>query len=83
MPVKMKYGGPDLLIYNQTSNCAKGVQKPYRGNVFDACNEENFIDRELSSWYQDNTGNWYVESQGEIQPQVVIATCIVTLARFK
>ena len=49
-PVLMKYEGPRLVLYNTTSNCARGVTEPSQPSVVLTCLEPNFLDLNLANW---------------------------------
>lgn len=50
IPTLMRYDGKEYLIFNQTSHCAKAIDKPAAHTVFANCDVNGYIDSELTRW---------------------------------
>lgn len=48
-PTLMEYQGSAFVIYNQTSNCIKGIEEPTSRVVHLRCNKQNYIDSKINS----------------------------------
>jgi hypothetical protein len=46
----MEYDGADYLIFNETSHCAKAIDRPYQKTVFDSCDRTGYLDDNLQKW---------------------------------
>lgn len=49
-PAIKTYTGPTFLIYNRTSDCAKGIDEPYDLGVQEECKEEKSTDKRFDLW---------------------------------
>lgn len=49
-PTLMEYRGSDYLIFNQTSNCMKAIDKPSQKVVDETCLTTDYIDPKLQIW---------------------------------
>ena len=49
-PEFLKYIGPSYVLYNEATNCAKGIDEPATKVILDTCEEQNFIDPKLQKW---------------------------------
>lgn len=50
-PSLSEYAGPKYLIYNESSECTKGIDEPQQRGVFDECGER-WTDPRLKIWVQ-------------------------------
>lgn len=46
----LHYIGKPYVVYNETNNCAKGIDMPETPLINEDCKERDYIDPELSSW---------------------------------
>lgn len=49
-PVLMEYKGPEYVLFNQTSNCAVGIENPMDQPVYKRCDKKMYEDPRLKLW---------------------------------
>lgn len=49
-PTLVRYGGPEWMIYNSTSNCIRAIDDPARSPVFLHCSEPDRTESKLNTW---------------------------------
>lgn len=47
---KLKYDGPQFVLFNKTSHCAKGMSEPATKYIINQCKTPGFIDKSLTRW---------------------------------
>lgn len=49
-PTLMEYAGPEYIMYNATSNCARGIYNPSKVRVFNNCLDQDYRDEQLTKF---------------------------------
>lgn len=50
LPELREYQGSSYVVYNKTSNCIRGIERPAERTIMERCSTPNFVDPKIRVW---------------------------------